>query len=84
VPKLGETLSGRDAVRGVLARLIDGKAQLWGKLVRVVAAGDIVVLYTDWRGTIAGKEERSRAIEVVRRQPDGTWLLIVGDPNGRD
>jgi hypothetical protein len=23
------------------------------------------------------------AIEVLRRQPDGTWKLIVGDPNGR-
>jgi hypothetical protein len=28
-------------------------------------------------------EHHSRAIEVVRRQPDGTWKLIVGDPNGR-
>ncbi len=26
----------------------------------------------------------SKAIEVLRRQPDGTWRLIVGDPNGRE
>jgi hypothetical protein len=26
---------------------------------------------------------RSKAIELLRRQPDGTWKLIVGDPNGR-
>ena len=25
----------------------------------------------------------SRAIEVLRRQADGTWKLIVGDPGGR-
>ncbi|MEA3206316.1 MAG: hypothetical protein QOG92_2011, partial [Verrucomicrobiota bacterium] len=25
---------------------------------------------------------RNKAIEVLRRQPDGTWKLIVGDPNG--
>jgi len=24
-----------------------------------------------------------QAIEIVRRQPDGTWTLIVGDPHGR-
>jgi hypothetical protein len=27
---------------------------------------------------------RNKAIEVLRRQPDGTWKLIVGDPNGRE
>jgi ketosteroid isomerase-like protein len=25
-----------------------------------------------------------KAIEVLRRQPDGAWKLIVGDPNGRE
>ena len=28
-------------------------------------------------------EVHQRAIEVVHRQPDGAWLLIVGNPNGR-
>jgi uncharacterized protein (TIGR02246 family) len=84
VSKSGETLSGREAIRGVLSRLIDGKARLQGAVVRAVKAGDVAVLYTDWHGTIDGNEERSRAIEVLRRQPDGTWLLVVGDPNGRD
>ena len=40
-------------------------------------AGDleaVVALYADVHG---------RAIEIVRRQPDGTWKLIVGDPHGR-
>jgi hypothetical protein len=27
---------------------------------------------------------RHKAIEVLHRQPDGTWQLIVGDPNGRE
>jgi hypothetical protein len=29
-------------------------------------------------------EARFKAIEVLRRQPDGAWTLIVGDPNGRE
>jgi len=49
----------------------------------VVVAGDTALLYTDWHGTMAGGEEHSRAVEVLRRQTDGTWLLVVGDPNGR-
>lgn len=82
VSKSGDVV-GRDAIRGVLSRLIAGRARLSGKVVRAVTAGDTAVLYTDWHGTIDGNVERSRAIEVLRRQPDGAWLLVVGDPNGR-
>jgi uncharacterized protein YlzI (FlbEa/FlbD family) len=27
---------------------------------------------------------RHKTIEVLRCQPEGTWKLIVGDPNGRE
>ena len=83
VSRSGETLSGRDAIRRVLSQLIGGRVRLHGKVVRVVKARDVAVLYTDWHGTIDGNEERTSAIEVLRRQPDGVWLLVVGDPNGR-
>jgi len=26
----------------------------------------------------------AKAVEVLRRQPDGSWKLIMGDPNGRE
>jgi len=83
MPKSGETIRGRDEIRAVLSGLIDSKARLQGRVVKAVVAGDVAVLYTDWHGTIAGVEQHSRAIEILRRQPDGTWLLVVGDPNGR-
>jgi uncharacterized protein (TIGR02246 family) len=83
VPKSGETVKGRDAIQTVLSGLIARKERLRGRVVKAVVAGDTAVLYTDWQGTADGGEERSRAIEVLRRQPDGTWLLVVGDPNGR-
>jgi hypothetical protein len=44
--------------------------------IKAVVAGDVAQLYTDGHGTAAG-------VEVLRRQPDGTWLLVRGDPNGR-
>jgi ketosteroid isomerase-like protein len=58
------------------------------KVVKTVTVGDVTILYTDFQGTTveaAGKpvEIHQKAIEVLRRQPDGTWRLIVGDPNGR-
>jgi uncharacterized protein (TIGR02246 family) len=88
VPKSSDTLVGRDAIRAVLSGLIAGKARLRGTVVKAITAGDVAVLYTDWQGTVAGPsgealEEHSKAIEVLRRQPDGTWLLAVGDACGR-
>jgi uncharacterized protein (TIGR02246 family) len=88
VPKSGEPVVGRDGIRLVLAGLIGMKARLQGTVIKVVTAGDVALLYTDWQGTTvepSGEtfEQHSRAIELLRRQPDGTWKLLVGDPNGR-
>jgi uncharacterized protein (TIGR02246 family) len=84
----GETLVGRDAIRPVLRGLIAAKTSFASRVVRAVVAGEIAVLYTDFSGTTRDARGetvpiRSAAIEVLRRQPDGTWKLVVGDPNGR-
>lgn len=87
-PDGGETLEGRDRIRPVLAGLIRAKTRMEGRVVRAVTADDIAILYSDFHGTTVNAsgqtvEVHSKAIEVLRRQPDGTWKLIVGDPNGR-
>ena len=84
----GETLIGRDRIRQVIAGLILSKTNFQSRVLRVNAIDDLALLYTDFDGTTvdgSGKtiELRSKAIEVLRRQPDGTWKLIIGDPNGR-
>jgi uncharacterized protein (TIGR02246 family) len=88
VTESGETLIGRDQIRKVVGGLIEAKARLSSRVVKAVTVGDIAQLYSDFEGTMndeAGKSVaiRGKAIEVLRRQPDGTWKLIVGDPNGR-
>jgi ketosteroid isomerase-like protein len=46
---------------------------------RIIKAGDIALMHTDWH--ISGPEPLSvHAIEVARRQPDGTWRWLIGDP----
>jgi uncharacterized protein (TIGR02246 family) len=89
VTKSGETLVGRDQIRKVLGGLIEAKARLHSRVAKAVIVGDIAQLYTDFEGTMNGDSGktvaiRHKAIEVLRRQPDGTWKLIVGDPNGRE
>jgi uncharacterized protein (TIGR02246 family) len=88
VTRSGETLDGRDQIREPIAAMIRSKTRLQSRVIRHVTVGDIAQLYTDFEGTAldsSGKtiEVRHKAVEVLRRQPDGTWKLIMGDPNGR-
>src|SRR5262249_4938348 len=88
VTRSGETLGGRDRIRDVLAGMIRSKASLQSRVVQVVTVGDIAMLYPDFEGTMVDDsgtpgEVQFKAVEVLRRQPDGTWRLIMGDPNGR-
>jgi uncharacterized protein (TIGR02246 family) len=84
----GETLVGLDRMGEVIAGLIQSKTKFHSRVRRVTRIDDLALLYTDFDGTTvdpSGKtiELRSRAIEVLRRQPDGGWKLIIGDPNAR-
>jgi uncharacterized protein (TIGR02246 family) len=84
----GETLVGRHLIRRVLSGMIDSQTRLRSHVVKAITVGDVSVLYTDFQGTTIDRSSNTvastyKAIEVLRRQPDGTWKLIAGDPNGR-
>jgi uncharacterized protein (TIGR02246 family) len=84
-----EVLVGRDRIRGVVAGLIAARTRLESSVVHSVVVDDVAILYTDFAGTTvdaAGTTVafRQRAIEVLRRQSDGSWTLVVGDPRGRE
>jgi ketosteroid isomerase-like protein len=69
--------------------MIDAKTQLHSRVLIAVTVGDIAQLYTDFEGTRLDAygntiPVRNRAIEILRRQPEGDWKLIIGDPHGRE
>jgi ketosteroid isomerase-like protein len=75
--------------RKVLAAMMEAKARFHSRVVKAVTVGDFAQLYTDFEVTMNDDSAktvaiRSKAIEVLRCQPDGTWKLMVGDPNGRE
>ncbi|MHB0987803.1 MAG: YybH family protein [Bellilinea sp.] len=88
VASSGETLTGREQVRLVLAELLRTQTQMQAQVIKVINVGDIAVLYTNFQGTTteaSGKTVQisQKAIEILRRQADGSWRLVVGDPNAR-
>ena len=89
VARSGETIVGRDRIRDMVTRMIRSKTKLPSQVIRAISVDDIAVLYTNFQGTTTDASEKTidacyNAIEVLRRQPDGCWKLIVGDPNGRE
>ena len=79
---------GHDAIRRLLAAMVDGRASIEISLIRCVQTGDTAVMHCDWRGTTAGPcgERRGiagKSVQVARRQPAGHWLLVYDDPVAR-
>jgi uncharacterized protein (TIGR02246 family) len=89
VARSGEIVVGRDRIREVLAEMIRSKTKLQSRVIKAITVDDVALLYTDFQGTTVDASEKTievhyNAIEVLRRQPDGAWKLIMGDPNGRE
>lgn len=85
----GALLVGRDAIRGFLAPLVEMKARIDMGAVTVVPLDEhLAVLHHDWQATLTGPDGKptamsGKATEVVRRQPDGSWLFLLDDPDLR-
>ena len=86
-PAPGEVVTGLDAIREVLAGFLALKGQMTIETLRVLPAGDVVLLHGMWLLTGTGAdgnplELAGRNTEVVRRQADGSWRFIVDNPFG--
>jgi uncharacterized protein (TIGR02246 family) len=85
----GVVATGHADIRRVLGRLVAMRPTLRLNVVKVVRTGeDVAMVYDDWTMSAKGPDgaliERSgRAIEVVRRQTDGTWRVAMDDPYAR-
>lgn len=84
----GETYRGPDAIRPVLEGMVAGKTKITMNVIKVLQSGDVALVYNDWQMSGLGpdgkhQESSGKAIEVVRRQTDGTWKYVLDDPNAR-
>ena len=75
----GEVKQGRQGLRQELAPFATAKAIFDFNILQVIQSGDIALMHTEWQ--VSSPQPMSvYAIEVARRQPDGTWRWLIGDP----
>jgi ketosteroid isomerase-like protein len=68
-----------EALRQELAPFAAVQATFDFNIKQVIQSGDIALMHTEWK--VSSPEPMSvYAIEVARRQPDGTWRWLIGDP----
>jgi ketosteroid isomerase-like protein len=69
-----------DTIRWTLQGFVDMGAKLEVRVKRVIQASDLALLITEW--SINGNE--SNGTVVLRRQSNGTWLMVIENPWGTD
>jgi len=83
----GVPVSGKPALEAMFAGFIAAGARFTFLAHEVIEAGDLAVHFTPWRmsGTGPGGSPitgRGLSVAVLRRQPDGKWLMVIDDPYG--
>jgi uncharacterized protein (TIGR02246 family) len=81
------TVRGHEAIRKALEGLIALQPTISGQIQKVVEAGDTALLVNRWvlDGTSPdGSAVRMRGVsaDIMRRQADGSWRVLVDDPWG--
>ena len=73
----GERARGADEIREALEGLLALGGTMESRNVYCMQVDDIALLQAEWRLVATSLELTSRTAEIVRRQPDGSWLYVV-------
>ena len=75
----GETKTGEE-LRAELAPFAAARTAFDFEIKQVIQAGDIALMHTRWRISTPQQQRTLYAVEVARRQADGSWRWLIGDP----
>ncbi len=89
VPQPGQLATGIDEIRHALCGFIALKPTMNVEVCKVFQSGGIALTHSDWTLTGTAPDGSTvnmggKSADVMRRQPDGTWLLIIDNPFGSD
>jgi uncharacterized protein (TIGR02246 family) len=84
-PEPGVVVHGHDEIRAALAPFLAVSPTMVVEPRQVLVTGDVALVVNDWSltGTAPDGQPVSRSgqsADVVRRQPDGSWKVLVDRP----
>ena len=80
----GPTL-GHDAIRKAYEKIVAHGAHMELTTQTVLEFGDgLAMLHASWTYHRGGSAWPGLSTEVVRRQPDGSWLFVIDEPRTPD
>ena len=89
IPQPGQVVTGTEAIREALSSFLALKPKYELEFKKAFQAGDIALLFSEW--TLSATDPDGNAVEmegrtsdVVRRQPDGSWLVVIENPSGTE
>ncbi len=83
----GQVLQGVAAIREGIAGFLALKPTMNAESRTVVQADDVAIVYVKWSLSGTGTDGAAvsmsgHSTDIMRRQPDGTWLCVIDNPFG--
>lgn len=84
-PSSGGVLTGTDEIQGGLAQRLALKPTMNVQVSEALSSGDIALVVNEWSMTGTAPDgtdvaDGGRSADVLRRQPDGRWLVLIDHP----
>ena len=83
----GVFASGQDGIRSQLEPFFAMKAKIGGRVARTFMANDLALIFVEWAAE-ARRPDGNKinfggvSTDVLRRQRDGSWLMVIDNPTG--
>lgn len=86
IDETGAEHQGVEAIKAVLKDMLDAGGVMTSTPRRALIVGDIALSGAHWRldPSDDGEPLEGRSLEVLRRQPDGSWGYLIDCPSGVD
>lgn len=83
----GAPVTGSSALRAMFASFVAVNPKFVFLDHEIIEAGDLALHFNTWRMTGTAPdgtpvEQGGLSVVVLRRQPDGRWLMVIDDPYG--
>jgi uncharacterized protein (TIGR02246 family) len=86
VPEPGRSVTGKERIRKALQRFTALRPTLTGEIKGVREVGDVALVLNRWhlagQGPQGPVEMSGTSADVLRRQEDGSWRVLIDDPWG--